>query len=147
MSPRHGEAALYAASVNPSRHAKRSRPSFSAAATPAPGSFTDAANDRLSRQSAPPSALKKRGRRPKDSVSTVLTRAARESARRTNHSRIEKARRLKINRTLEVLRELTSSEPAVGDYRDRAQAGGSAVVNADSKDVVQTGKCIEGCVA
>ena len=47
---------------------------------------------------------RKRGRKPQPGGSS--TRAARESARKANHSRIEKARRLKINGALDELRTL-----------------------------------------
>lgn len=55
---------------------------------------------------------KRRGRKP-----STLSRAARESARRQNHSRIEKARRTKINDALAALRELvpTTVEVSHGD--------------------------------
>ena len=82
-------------------------------------------------QAAP--APKKRGRKPLGGASAP-SRAARESARRANHSRIEKARRLKINGALEALRELVPSDPATNDTR---VPGGSS--NADDEDV--DGEC------
>ena len=55
-------------------------------------------------QPAPaPTPTKKRGRKP---GSGTLTRSARESQRKINHSKIEKARRSKINDALDALREL-----------------------------------------
>ena len=48
---------------------------------------------------------KRRGRKP-----STLSRAARESMRRQNHSRIEKARRTKINDTLATLRNLVPAD-------------------------------------
>jgi hypothetical protein len=48
---------------------------------------------------------KRRGRKP-----SSLSRAARESMRRQNHSRIEKARRTKINEALSMLRDLVPAD-------------------------------------
>ncbi|KAH9167046.1 hypothetical protein EDB89DRAFT_164876 [Lactarius sanguifluus] len=48
---------------------------------------------------------KRRGRKP-----SSLSRAARESMRRQNHSRIEKARRTKINEALAMLRDLVPAD-------------------------------------
>ena len=79
----------------------------------------------------PAPAPKKRGRKPLGG-SSAPSRAARESARRANHSRIEKARRLKINSALEALRELVPSEP--GDGRVPGSAG------VDDEDV--DGECL-----
>jgi Helix-loop-helix DNA-binding domain len=58
---------------------------------------------------------KRRGRKP-----STLSRAARESMRRQNHSRIEKARRTKINDALATLRNLVPADagrklPSLGD--------------------------------
>jgi hypothetical protein len=58
---------------------------------------------------------KRRGRKP-----STLSRATRESMRRENHSRIEKARRTKINDALASLRNLVPADagrklPATGD--------------------------------
>ena len=52
-----------------------------------------------------PPQQKRRGRKP-----GILSRAARESQRKMNHSRIEKARRLKINDTLTTLRALVPAD-------------------------------------
>ncbi|KAH9990245.1 hypothetical protein BJV74DRAFT_772794, partial [Russula compacta] len=57
----------------------------------------------------------RRGRKP-----SSMSRAARESMRRQNHSRIEKARRTKINEALAMLRDLVPADagqtlPALGD--------------------------------
>ena len=52
-----------------------------------------------------PTPAKRRGRKP-----GTLSRAARESQRKLNHSRIEKARRSKINEALAALRELVPSD-------------------------------------
>ncbi|KAA1471931.1 hypothetical protein DENSPDRAFT_880884 [Dentipellis sp. KUC8613] len=104
-------AATYAASCNPPRRAKRPRtgslslsdpPALQAIlpATPAP------AAPRPDAEPAAP-APKRRGRKP-----STLSRAARESMRRQNHSRIEKARRTKINDALATLRALVPSGQA-----------------------------------
>lgn len=55
-------------------------------------------------------APKKRGRKP----GGALSRSARESQRKINHSRIEKARRSKINDALDALRRLVPSDYGKG---------------------------------
>lgn len=59
------------------------------------------ASDAATGMDPPQTAPKRRGRK-----SGALSRSARESQRKMNHSRIEKARRLKINDALAALREL-----------------------------------------
>ncbi|KAG8873472.1 hypothetical protein FRB98_009011, partial [Tulasnella sp. 332] len=56
----------------------------------------------------PPSPTNRRGRKP----SAAMSRSAREAARKSNHSRIEKLRREKINDALASLRELVPTEAA-----------------------------------
>ncbi|EIM87538.1 uncharacterized protein STEHIDRAFT_168255 [Stereum hirsutum FP-91666 SS1] len=60
-----------------------------------------AASNNAATSTSAANQAKRRGRKP-----STLSRAARESARRQNHSRIEKARRTKINDALAALREL-----------------------------------------
>lgn len=119
----------YAASCNPPRRAKR----------PSTGGNTPAVEERAGQPlPTPPPAMvalsadvitqaydddfttadvpqpKRRGRKP-----SSLSRAARESMRRQNHSRIEKARRTKINEALAMLRDLVPADagrkPSVDD--------------------------------
>jgi len=107
---------LYAASMNPPRRAKRPRidePSTLARAPQtagAGGNATDSDDegegdegekDQLGDNVGAVPPPKRRGRKP-----STLSRAARENMRRQNHSRIEKARRTKINDALATLRRL-----------------------------------------
>ncbi|KAI0046786.1 hypothetical protein FA95DRAFT_1582911 [Auriscalpium vulgare] len=107
----------YSASCNPPRRAKRARttsladsadkpkpalPVLAPAVRPRPTSGT-AADTEEDVPDIP--APKRRGRKP-----STLSRAARESLRRENHSRIEKARRTKINDALATLRALVPSD-------------------------------------
>lgn len=119
------EATSYAASCNPPRRAKRPRtgsltdPTKLVSTTSAavgdrnPSAAASAGNDSedLGTPVAPPP--KRRGRKP-----STLSRATRESIRRQNHSRIEKARRTKINDTLAALRALVPACGKVGDGAD-----------------------------
>lgn len=121
------KAAVYAASCNPPRKAKRIRvdnvasdveatattsastqqlttpPAQNVRIRPAPLSIAPA------RAISPAAAVdestavgpKKRGRKP-----GAMSRSARETQRKINHSRIEKARRSKINDALDALRDL-----------------------------------------
>jgi len=123
MDPARKDLHSYAASCNPPRRAKRPSSSISAI----PGPDRDA-------QPLPPLAPtiisvtadvtrppddddvvadvpqpKRRGRKP-----SSLSRAARESMRRQNHSRIEKARRTKINDALAMLRDLVPTDAGRG---------------------------------
>lgn len=123
----------YIASVNPPRKAKRPRletdpvvlqthstTTTAAAARPRPqllpkGDITPHKQDDSPEQDSsddeeddydpvvPTSAPKRRGRKP-----GPLSRSARESQRKLNHSRIEKARRTKINETLSTLSNLVN---------------------------------------
>ena len=131
MEPSRKDVLSYAASCNPPRRAKR----------PSTGGNPPAAEERAS-QPLPPLAPAiaqvsadvippvddddfntaadvpqpiRRGRKP-----SSLSRAARESMRRQNHSRIEKARRTKINEALSMLRDLVPADagrkpPAAND--------------------------------
>ncbi|KAF7798120.1 hypothetical protein EIP86_009335 [Pleurotus ostreatoroseus] len=112
----------YAASCNPPRRAKRARTD----ADPAPSASHQLRPQLLPRDPAParpaesssdeedaydPAAAapapKRRGRKP-----GPLSRSARESQRKLNHSRIEKARRTKINETLATLSALVNANEA-----------------------------------
>ncbi|THV05729.1 hypothetical protein K435DRAFT_646700, partial [Dendrothele bispora CBS 962.96] len=124
---------LYAASCNPSRRAKHSRRSTSDVTTVA---NTESLNDSLplpilprpsssqtvvpvarsttisndSTDTTPPftstpTSSGKRGRKP-----GAMSRSARETQRKLNHSIIEKARRTKINDALSTLRQLVPSD-------------------------------------
>ncbi|KAI5118907.1 hypothetical protein M0805_004683 [Coniferiporia weirii] len=146
VSPPPPHPALYAASVNPPRRAKKgvhgpvdsgkpqSAMSTDSARTPSalgltphrrmllPASSSPVISPHTQSAPAPPLdseplsappgqsvAPKRRGRKPLGG-SGPSSRAARESARRANHSRIEKARRLKINGALEALRVLVPND-------------------------------------
>ncbi|KAL0572978.1 hypothetical protein V5O48_008992 [Marasmius crinis-equi] len=114
MSPHTSE--LYAASCNPSRKAKQQPSRHSDTSTseashprtlpiqprnPAPIAIASAIDE--PQHTAPAPA--KRGRKP-----GTMSRAARETQRKLNHSIIEKARRTKINDALATLRQLVPSE-------------------------------------
>ena len=69
---------------------------------------------------APPSFIKAKGRPRK---SSKISKSTRDSLRRQNHSRIEKARRTKINEALDTLRVLVP--PSIGeDKNDEEDEGG-----------------------
>ncbi|KAG6827505.1 hypothetical protein H0H92_011525 [Tricholoma furcatifolium] len=91
---------MYAAACNPSRRAKQStqRPILPVPAMSGPPSPEGSEFDPAS---SPQPAPAKRGRKP-----GPLSRAARETQRKLNHSIIEKARRTKINDALASLRQL-----------------------------------------
>ncbi|TDL27997.1 hypothetical protein BD410DRAFT_894117 [Rickenella mellea] len=137
----------YAASCNPPRKAKRLRAASDAAdhvvnspatyptsAAPVkirpapmnsvPSVVTAGAVHRVQDAPASPPAPKRRGRRPAN-----ISRSARESQRKMNHSLIEKARRSKINDALAALRELVPSEYGTkrhaDDDNDKNSAQGS----------------------
>ncbi|KDQ56629.1 hypothetical protein JAAARDRAFT_131718, partial [Jaapia argillacea MUCL 33604] len=130
LNPNPNElSAVYTGSCNPPRRAKRIRtdsldPSTRPAAiTPSlPTTATshhphddddegDEDEDEEPPTPPPQTTSKRRGRKP-----GTLSRSARESLRKQNHSRIEKARRTKINDALATLRELVPV-----DYKSRAQ--------------------------
>jgi hypothetical protein len=119
----------YTASCNPPRRAKRpgatgstmsgtdrpaqSLPSLAPAISSLTADATPPADDADLTPDVP--GPKRRGRKP-----STLSRAARESMRRQNHSRIEKARRTKINDALATLRNLVPADagrklPSLGD--------------------------------
>ena len=119
----------YTTSCNPSRRAKRpgatgttssgtdrpaqSLPSLAPAISSLTADAIPPANDDDPTPDVP--GPKRRGRKP-----STLSRAARESMRRQNHSRIEKARRTKINDALATLRNLVPADagrklPVIGD--------------------------------
>lgn len=119
---------MYAASVNPPRRAKRMRADEPRPLAPAPNTSTSAAltlvadpdfgeNDLDDEDDMQPEEdedvvppPRRRGRKP-----STVSRAARESQRRQNHSRIEKARRTKINDALAALRHLVPGPPDVDE--------------------------------
>ncbi|KAI0267360.1 hypothetical protein BC834DRAFT_74815 [Gloeopeniophorella convolvens] len=113
MSAPPKDVLAYTASCNPPRRAKRPVTSPAAVTdraahplpplapaivvlSPDPASAGD--DEEFAAEAPQP---KRRGRKP-----STLSRAARESMRRQNHSRIEKARRTKINEALTLLRDL-----------------------------------------
>ncbi|KAI9464038.1 hypothetical protein BJY52DRAFT_882838 [Lactarius psammicola] len=110
----------YAASCNPPRRAKRPStggnpptaeeranqplPTLAPAIVPLSADIiTPVDDDDFTTADVP--QPKRRGRKP-----SSLSRAARESMRRQNHSRIEKARRTKINEALAMLRDLVPAD-------------------------------------
>jgi Helix-loop-helix DNA-binding domain len=126
MDPARKELLPYVASWNPQRRAKRPStagttlsgtdrpfPSLTPAISPLPADFVAPADDDDLIPDVP--EPKRRGRKP-----STLSRAARESMRRQNHSRIEKARRTKINDALATLRNIVPADAgrklsAIGD--------------------------------
>ncbi|KZT64443.1 hypothetical protein DAEQUDRAFT_741263 [Daedalea quercina L-15889] len=143
-----GTIAPYTASCNPPRRAKRPRTD---AAEPAPSAAHDAGSSRTPARRARPAILPKstvpglnspqhdapesdsgdeddyepdartttqrrRGRKP-----GAMSRSARESLRKLNHSRIEKARRTKINETLSTLSTLVNE----AEQEKLREAGGT----------------------
>jgi len=124
MDPARKDFHSYAASCNPPRRAKR--PSSSISAVPDPDqpvqplpTLAPAIVSVTADATRPPDddddvvvdvpQPKRRGRKP-----SSLSRAARESMRRQNHSRIEKARRTKINDALAALRDLVPADAGRG---------------------------------
>lgn len=144
------EPQAYAASVNPPRKAKRPRTDAEPAAAPSSSSQAAAQQSRqrppiLPRDTfgstggspgehdstdeedeydpvEPVPAPKRRGRKP-----GPLSRSARESQRKLNHSRIEKARRTKINETLATLSNI------VNEAEKQRVASGKAPAPAEEK--------------
>ncbi|KAH9968057.1 hypothetical protein BC827DRAFT_467268 [Russula dissimulans] len=123
MDPVRKDLLSYTASCNPPRRAKR--PSSSISAIPDPDravqslpALAPAIVSLTADTTKPPDdddvavdvpQPKRRGRKP-----SSLSRAARESMRRQNHSRIEKARRTKINDALAMLRDLVPADAGRG---------------------------------
>ncbi|KAI0672227.1 hypothetical protein C8Q78DRAFT_1068810 [Trametes maxima] len=139
MSAQKDAQTPYAASCNPPRRAKRPQASSLQDASSIPSASTDKSNQRRAprtpilpkpadketppspesdsaseeedeydpgRESAP--APKRRGRKP-----GTMSRSARESLRKLNHSKIEKARRTKINETLATLSTLVNERDRI----------------------------------
>ncbi|KAI9513506.1 hypothetical protein F5148DRAFT_1156176 [Russula earlei] len=119
MYPAHKDLLPYTASCNPPRRAKRPSSSTTAISGPdrpaqalpllapaipsiAPDAPRAPDDDDVAADVPQP---KRRGRKP-----SSLSRAVRESMRRQNHSRIEKARRTKINDALAILRDLVPAD-------------------------------------
>ena len=137
MDPSRKDILPYTASCNPPRKAKRPNttgptlpPDRSLQSlpplAPAIASITTDVmrppdNEDMSTEVPQP---KRRGRKP-----SSLSRAARESMRRQNHSRIEKARRTKINDALAMLRDLV---PA--DVRRKLPIAGDDSIDEDDED-------------
>ncbi|KAF8497497.1 hypothetical protein F5888DRAFT_1613302 [Russula emetica] len=138
MDPARKELIPFVASCNPPRRAKRpstagttlsgtdrplqSLPSLAPAISPFPTDIVAPADDDDLIPDVP--EPKRRGRKP-----STLSRAARESMRRQNHSRIEKARRTKINDALATLRNLV---PA--DVGQRLSITGDESLDEDDED-------------
>ncbi|KAE9410852.1 hypothetical protein BT96DRAFT_240975 [Gymnopus androsaceus JB14] len=101
-------AIVYTASMNPSRRVKASRTLLPRqTSVPAEQAATVTSAEPPTSSAAPPPA--KRGRKPgsgSNSGSGGLSRTARETQRKLNHSIIEKARRTKINEALAELARL-----------------------------------------
>ena len=119
---------MYAASVNPPRKAKlQAAASLLPALLPSPPS-SESSSSTFSVSNVVPSPdsvqpRQKRGRKPAAGGSS---RAAREAARKANHSRIEKARRGKINDALQELKRLVPPEfapPKENDGEDDDEEG------------------------
>jgi hypothetical protein len=119
MDPSRKDLLPYTASCNPPRKAKRPTPSGStfpaldrpvSSLPPLAPAIPSVSSDVTQPADNDPSIAdvpqpKRRGRKP-----SSLSRAARESMRRQNHSRIEKARRTKINDALAMLRDLVPAD-------------------------------------
>ncbi|KAI0252817.1 hypothetical protein BJV78DRAFT_1199189 [Lactifluus subvellereus] len=146
MDPSRRDTLSYAASCNPPRRAKRP----SSAGTPL--TATDRAVQPLPALAPAINTLSPDGMKPADDEDdfavdvpqpkrrgrkpSSLSRAARESMRRQNHSRIEKARRTKINEALSMLRDLVP--PDAG--RKHATSGDESIDDDDEDDEIASGK-------
>ncbi|TFK53030.1 hypothetical protein OE88DRAFT_1334395 [Heliocybe sulcata] len=115
----------YSGSCNPPRRAKRLRTdSITPAPTPSSGTNQPRIlpkpilddNDEPELDATPPPP-RRRGRKP-----GALSKSARESLRKENHSRIEKARRTKINDALATLRELVPVDYGEVAEEDRTKS-------------------------
>ncbi|KAJ7209695.1 hypothetical protein GGX14DRAFT_452703 [Mycena pura] len=126
-----GKSGVHAASCSPPRSAKqaarRRSPSVSSSAseyTPEPRRIVPL-SPKLSKtaavEPAPPQPGTKRGRKP-----AAMSRTARETQRKLNHSIIEKARRTKINDALSTLKQLVppnyGQQPAVAPLDEDGDA-------------------------
>ncbi|KAJ7244187.1 hypothetical protein B0H12DRAFT_813222 [Mycena haematopus] len=132
----------YAASVNPPRSAKQRTRSLSLSSsaseyTPEPRRLVPLSPKQAK---APDEPSPKRGRKP-----ATLSRTARETQRKLNHSIIEKARRTKINDALATLKQLVPAdygqqpnedidEPADGDYDGKKPKKGTGKREEKGKD-------------
>ena len=140
MDPSRNHLLPYAATCNPPRKAKRpntSGPTFpptDRSAQPLPPLAPAIASATSDIMRPPPDnedmstevpQPKRRGRKP-----SSLSRAARESMRRQNHSRIEKARRTKINDALAMLRDLVPADAR----RKLSLTGDDSVDEEDDED-------------
>ena len=146
MDTSRKEILSYAASCNPPRRAKRPGtggnppdvderashplPALAPAITALPADDIPPADDDDFNTADVPQP-KRRGRKP-----SSLSRAARESMRRQNHSRIEKARRTKINEALAMLRDLV---PADAGRKPSAGVDESADDDDDDEDEFGSG--------
>ncbi|KAF9078410.1 hypothetical protein BDP27DRAFT_1412401 [Rhodocollybia butyracea] len=110
-------AALYNGSVNPSRRAKLNRMP-ERTLLPRPGHSTT--ETLLAHE---PDVPFKRGRKPALNASGGLTRSARETQRKLNHSIIEKARRTKINDALAELARLSEQVAITSAQKPSEQTG------------------------
>ena len=104
----HQQRRAAAANARPPILPKQPAHGFAAPASPDSDSASDGGEDDYApgRDAAP--APKRRGRKP-----GAMSRSARESLRKLNHSRIEKARRTKINETLATLSTLVGERDRV----------------------------------
>lgn len=140
MDPARKELFPYVATCNPTRRVKRPStavptfsgtdrplqplPSLAPAISPLPTDVLAPADDDDLIPDVP--EPKRRGRKP-----STLSRAARESMRRQNHSRIEKARRTKINDALATLRNLV---PADAGRKISSASTGDESLDEDDED-------------
>ncbi|KAG6844209.1 hypothetical protein H0H87_008878 [Tephrocybe sp. NHM501043] len=133
----------YSASCNPSRRAKQpNAPSINSSTTTTMASNTSqraiipspSSSDGSEFDPSPARAPTKRGRKP-----GPLSRAARETQRKLNHSIIEKARRTKINEALASLRQLVPSDYGYPPQPEAEQEEGDEM-NGKRKDGKGKGK-------
>ncbi|GBE83541.1 hypothetical protein SCP_0505950 [Sparassis crispa] len=169
MTGQIGATVAYARSINPPRRAKRPRTESignaesmldSSTAPPKPSAHRsrppilpkdcpteadaevpdtpDSEEDEEDEYDPSMAAPKRRGRKP-----GPLSRSARESLRKLNHSRIEKARRTKINETLATLSALVSEAEARRESLKRAGHAGENIESSYSpaEPVSGTAKC------
>ncbi|KAF9265541.1 hypothetical protein L218DRAFT_957139 [Marasmius fiardii PR-910] len=121
---------VYTASCNPSRKAKvprlpESSPQLGASTTAVPSASIP--EDASTSQPQPQPV--KRGRKP-----GTMSKAARETQRKLNHSIIEKARRTKINDALATLRQLVPPDFGNENLKKQADQGDADVEEEDGDD-------------